>query len=374
MKPEFKLVISLTSPVITDEIIEEARSLLDQRLLWSEVFTTVLENKMAPLFWFNLNHYQLLPKALDSAGLHKLYCLYFCQIFEQNKNRNEVFLSEYEKVAEIFSANGLIFAGLKGAVLIDDIYRADCRMLHDIDVLLDKNQLHQAANLLQEAGYQYGKQDLFNSALTPMQELDIRKWKFLNHNIPHLYKPTGDLFTPYFKISLGGDLFDPGDSISIDAASLLDSLFLVPENGRTSLSPFHTFLSIAAHNYREGRSLDCHNTNDGISLVKLVDLAKYAETYSAEIIDFIQSEKYLSEFSQIISYAIEVALHIYRSEALHDIREKLPNHKRLDIQEIVDGALSYTTKRTVPERIFGKFAELEFGESKFNKNIRYSDW
>lgn len=80
----------------------------------------------------------------------------YCEeIFELNKSRNKILLSEAHSIKKIFKKNKIDFVFLKGtALLINKIYDDNTeRMIGDIDLLIYKNQARKVEKILENEQY-----------------------------------------------------------------------------------------------------------------------------------------------------------------------------------------------------------------------------
>ncbi|NNK83046.1 MAG: hypothetical protein HKO92_07970 [Flavobacteriaceae bacterium] len=104
----------------------------------------VLPTIYCKLHKWNLIHF--LPEEL-ATYLEKLTTI--------NRNRNKTILSEIKSISAKFLNDGITYSFLKGSALLVGGYYEDIgeRMIGDIDVLVSKDQLQQAQNLLLNNNY-----------------------------------------------------------------------------------------------------------------------------------------------------------------------------------------------------------------------------
>ncbi len=80
---------------------------------------------------------------------------YLEEITRINRNRNKTILEEVESISSLFSTHEVEHVFLKGTALLVSGYYKDLgeRMIGDIDILVNANQLHDAQKLLLNHGY-----------------------------------------------------------------------------------------------------------------------------------------------------------------------------------------------------------------------------
>ena len=96
----------------------------------------------------------LLKKELDTIP-NELQ-LYLKEIYEINRNRNEILLNEINEINEIFYKNNIDFVFLKGAANISCNLYNDIgeRMVGDIDLLVNKNDIQKSMKIVKDYGFQ----------------------------------------------------------------------------------------------------------------------------------------------------------------------------------------------------------------------------
>lgn len=80
---------------------------------------------------------------------------YLGDITAINRNRNTTLTEEINQIAELLNANNINYVFLKGSALLIKKYYTDLgeRMLGDIDLLVEENQMHTCYQLLIDNGY-----------------------------------------------------------------------------------------------------------------------------------------------------------------------------------------------------------------------------
>lgn len=116
---------------------------------WDKVVVIGSKYLMLPALYCRLKAKGLLKLIPDD--LHD----YLKEITDINRGRNEVLLAEANEISEIFKKENIDHVFIKGIALISGETFEDPaeRMLSDIDLLVAKNQLQRAFNILTRHGY-----------------------------------------------------------------------------------------------------------------------------------------------------------------------------------------------------------------------------
>ena len=99
--------------------------------------------------------YLKLNKGNIQKNIPKEFLNYSRKIYNINKERNKNLISEISEISEILKKNKINHVFVKGSAnLISGIYQGiGERMIGDIDILIQKNQIDNANQLLKKVGY-----------------------------------------------------------------------------------------------------------------------------------------------------------------------------------------------------------------------------
>ncbi|MBO3100247.1 nucleotidyltransferase family protein, partial [Gelidibacter pelagius] len=116
---------------------------------WNKVVIVASNHLMLPALYCRLKAKGLLKLIPDDLND------YLKEITDINRGRNEVLLAEANEISEIFKKENIDHVFIKGIALISGETFEDPaeRMLSDIDLLVAKNQLQRAFNILTRHGY-----------------------------------------------------------------------------------------------------------------------------------------------------------------------------------------------------------------------------
>lgn len=162
---------------------------------------------------------------------------------------------------------------IKGGALIGDVYALELRMLGDIDVLIRRGSRHEISAPLKNLGYQHGILDPVNNTLRPMSVEKLRFWNLYSKILPKFTLLTDDDDTPFLRLAVGFDLFDPGSDYTIPSDRLFENSIEHPQHTNIKiLDAPDTFICQCAHIFREGNSEHFAYISDSWHLWKFCDL------------------------------------------------------------------------------------------------------
>ena len=82
---------------------------------------------------------------------------YLEEIYSQNLKRNLELVKEVNEISKLFKSNNIDHVFLKGAALVSSIYKDSLgiRMVGDIDILINNDQILKAKSLMEDYGYKF---------------------------------------------------------------------------------------------------------------------------------------------------------------------------------------------------------------------------
>jgi hypothetical protein len=277
--PETYVLLSLAQVEPTVSTLARVSTRLENPLDWNEIGLQSLQHKVVHLVWSNLRRAGLIKQAIRTGGLTKLWALYFNQLTWLNEQRNKLFLQNTERLLQTLSGAGLDIVCLKGGALIGSVYPLDSRMMQDIDLIGRRRDLPVITAVMRDLGYTHGVYDDASGQLLPLEERVARFWAFHNHNLPTFYRPSDNWACPFYKVSIGFDLFDAGDGHGYHADEMLTrSQLKSPESSIRVPGPFDMLMSLCAHIYREGSSDAYADYGENFHLIKFCDLRTHLQS------------------------------------------------------------------------------------------------
>lgn len=144
---EDRLLLLLTRRTLTNDIRAEASRLLDQKLDWSHILRRASIHHVTPLLYHNLRKFNInqCPQQIY-AELENRY--------RTNAVWSSLSLRELKRILARLSEAGIPVVPLKGLPLATSLYGdIKLRDVGDIDILVPRNKILQALNILLSTGY-----------------------------------------------------------------------------------------------------------------------------------------------------------------------------------------------------------------------------
>ncbi|WP_053971329.1 nucleotidyltransferase family protein [Mangrovimonas sp. ST2L15] len=147
MKTEYHLLGHILSNTNNEEKLKNIFT--SEQVNWDEFVKVASSELMLPASFLSLKRKDLLrylPEDLNE---------YLEEITKINRNRNAILLSETQEITNLLSENNINHVFIKGIAIIASNLIEDIgfRMIGDIDILIDRNQIDRAFKLLKTQGY-----------------------------------------------------------------------------------------------------------------------------------------------------------------------------------------------------------------------------
>jgi hypothetical protein len=168
--PEIELLLRCARPCTGSEGSPQLKALLQEKLDWTYLIRMAQRHGVRPLLFWHLNTTS--PEAVPRAVMEQLRDYYL-----SNGLRNMRLTGELLRLLDVFEAQGIPAVPYKGPVLAAFAYgNLGLREFVDIDVLVRKQEVSRAQELLLAEGYQP------QYWLTPAQDA-----AFLRYNCEHAF-------------------------------------------------------------------------------------------------------------------------------------------------------------------------------------------
>jgi len=146
--PESELLLCCARIHVDPETLERVRALLRQELDWPYLIRTALDHGVMPLLYSSLGAH--CPEAVPATSLDQLRNHYQAHV-----QRSSVLTAELLELLDLFEAHGIDAVPFKGPVVAAAVYRnLSLRPCGDLDVLVHKEDIPRAGELLVAHGYQ----------------------------------------------------------------------------------------------------------------------------------------------------------------------------------------------------------------------------
>ncbi len=151
LSPEDRLILLLARGRLPPPLVEEARSLLATPLGWDRVLERATVHEVYPLV-----HHHL--RALDPPRIPGDFRAALDGLARINALRNTLLAEELGRVLDLLAGAGIPAAPLKGVTLAESLYGdRTLRVCADLDVLVPRETVARAFELLLGAGYEHGE-------------------------------------------------------------------------------------------------------------------------------------------------------------------------------------------------------------------------
>ena len=253
---ETRLVLLIAQWIVNDRRLPEIETILAREPVNWEYFNALLAHHELSSFAYScLKNYSSLFPSAEVDLLKKNHYFVLARLAGQEK--------EFLEIADIFRGQGIGLLPLKGAAfLIDNMYgdKAGLRPMADIDILVKKDKLSQAENLVETLGYQ-----------KEFCGLKEDYWRKKGYHVTFIKNKSGKMFSTLLEMHW---LLDYPRNISL-LPSLWGRTRKLQFSGReiALLSPEDTLFSLALHLRRFGNVLSLKSACDfACLLTKYKDL------------------------------------------------------------------------------------------------------
>ena len=147
LRPEAELLLCCARTRMDSETAARIRVLLQHDIDWEYLFRTASEHGIAPLLYRHLN--AVCPEAVPKETLDQLR-----DLFHENSRRNLFLTGELLGLLRLFETHQIPAIPFKGPVLAASVYgNLALRQFLDLDLLIHKQHVAKARELLVEHGY-----------------------------------------------------------------------------------------------------------------------------------------------------------------------------------------------------------------------------
>lgn len=271
LEKEKKLVIYLSRLTFSDEIVAEARGILeDKNMNWFEFYKFTMYHKVMSLCWRNINI--LFPNIFQPKYISDIVNGVYLTIMERNK----LYQTEIERVRCALNANGITVIPVKGAYLIPAMYKDyGIRYSGDADFLIKYDDLIGAEKIVKELGYIKGTYCPKNGTINPISRAEEIKWKSFMSNDHPLLKHSDTKLFPVYKLDFRYALDD-----NLSKKPIEEILNTYVSNGKKT-KVAHYLIHLCTHFYDEAKhSVDILLAKD-LNIIKLCDIREYVIQFSS---------------------------------------------------------------------------------------------
>jgi hypothetical protein len=146
--PETSLILQCLSAKEGDKTLHLLHTISSQEINWSYVLLFSRQNGIAPLLFHNMKKYGV------AGSIPEEIRLTFAKIYHSVGFQNVLYIEELRNLLHIFEKAGIKTVVLKGAAIVEDVFRnIALRQMADIDLLVQEKDIAMAEEKLSESGY-----------------------------------------------------------------------------------------------------------------------------------------------------------------------------------------------------------------------------
>ena len=254
----------------TEEKKIQFANMLCKDLNWNKIIIYAVKNKVIGLLWRNIM--QISPHYLLKGEIDKLFRFYY----EGNIIRNNILITEKEKLASTFKRNEVEFVPLKGAFLIPNIYKDyGSRTMNDLDILILPERIETVKKILSEAGYLQGDYDVLTGKVNPITRNKELLYKMKMNNLYAFKKKINNPIINFIDIDV---CFNIDLKIRDNMAERMLKRSRV-EGDNTILKPCDFFMHLCSHLYKEATNAMWIQLEKDIALIKFCDVREFYLRY-----------------------------------------------------------------------------------------------
>ncbi|MFC4857321.1 nucleotidyltransferase family protein [Actinophytocola glycyrrhizae] len=284
LRPENDLLLALAEPRWSRDSADAVQKWRDARepMDWPYFLDQVLCQQVICTVGRNLG--RQLPR--DKSILPHLWI--YSAAYETNVRRNRSLFAEFGRVLQALNQREVRYAVRKGPALCALVYDdPGIRRMSDLDILIDRESLNTAAEVLAELGYAQGVPSPGGDRVVPHERRTRMFWAVhLNNALPFL-KTTSDPDVRWFEIDLCFDLFQKRSAGSVDVRAVLDRARQVVICGEPSfaLDPLDQLLDLCLHLYKEAASLLSITQGRDLNLARFLDVRETVRVTPQALLD-----------------------------------------------------------------------------------------
>lgn len=262
---EQKLVL-LCSQLLQDIDKAALKRLLACNIVWEKVFEYAARNKVLFLLTENIR------KCGYEENLPKYFTLLVKDGLQCNVIRNTEKLNALKEVCQKLESEGISIVPVKGAYLIDNVYKdRSIRTTNDMDALIRKKDIQRIDEIMKELGYTSDKYDANIQQFKPRSITEKMLYKTKMYNLLPYVKLIGEPFESCIVFDFSHAL-DFSLDIQPVEEMINSSLF---KGGIRQLKPEHFFIHMCCHHYREASHTEWIRLGKDLNLIKFCDVRAF---------------------------------------------------------------------------------------------------
>ena len=291
---EKNLIIEILKYKTDNKKIEDI--IKNNKINWMKILGFISYHRVAGLFNEKMNMINI--RLLDYPVFFSIYMTNQAQ-----KIRNEIQLNEIKKIANQFNANNIQYIFLKGTILNQTIFKPGARASNDIDILIKKESINEATNLLEKLGFVQGKYDYKKNIIKTCSEEEKNQSIILKGETYPFIKKSENIAIKTIDVDLNFSLdWNPEYNQEL-ISNILNNRKKINLNDAQiySANIYDNLIELCIHLYKDMALIDIVKKRKVFDLYKLIDIYYFVNYYFEEInfetfklkINELNAEKYV---------------------------------------------------------------------------------
>lgn len=326
------------------EKIEEM--IKSNKINWINVLGFISYHRIAGLVYEKMNSINI--RLLDFPVFFSIY-----MINQAQKCRNKYQLNEIKKISQKFEQNKIKYVFLKGSILNHTVFESGTRSSNDIDVLISKDSIETATEILNNLGYTQGKYNYKQNTIKKFSDDELKESLELRGETCPFVKITDKTAIKTIDVDLNFSLDwtpDYNQELIDEVLNNRIKIRLDKNNIIYSASIYDNIIELCTHLYKDMALIDIVKKRKVFDLYKFIDIYYYInlnykninfKTLKEKIISFAAEQyvyfslKYLSEIfddfnnEEIVDLMIFLQKFIEPTNILDTIFDQYNEDKRL---------------------------------------------
>lgn len=313
---EQNMLILLSRYTMDERAKKEISNIINEDLEWLKILNYSIMNKVTGLVFYNvvrLGYEDKIPLYIYNQ---------FRYFYYGTIRKNEIFIKEAEKIYKKFSEKNIYCTPLKGAYLLNKLYKdKGSRTVNDLDFLVNIDQINSIYEIMDELGFKQGDYNKKKNTIENFSREKSITWQLKLNTIPMFVKLCDSDFVDCVQIDL---------SYSLDLKRNADIVKkMLKESKDNYLKKEHFFTHLCAHLYKEATGAIWIYSSADLSMIKFCDVREF-------ILNFMSKE----DIENAIKFANENNLQkaiyftIYYLKLLYNDGYESEYLKLIDIDEL----------------------------------------
>ena len=285
---EKKLIIEIYK--FNPDVEKIEKIIKEEKIDWPSILGFVSYHRIAGLFYEKFNNINI--RLLEYPVFFSTY-----MINQSQRLRYNIQLEEIKNISKAFIENNIKHVFLKGTILNQIIFQPGCRASNDIDILIDKDSIEKATQVLNDIGFIQGKYNYKKNIIEKYNDKELQESITKRGETCPFIKTTNQLTLRTVDVDLNFSLDWTPDYNNNIIKNVLDNriaLKLDDDNIIYSANIYHNLIELCTHLYKDMALLDIVSKRKVFDLYKIIDIYYYIMKFYNDI-DFSVFEEEINK-------------------------------------------------------------------------------